>query len=158
MWVRIAKIPFKGGSVQNSLRQSISSALLTNLWFHNSVVKEAFFSATAQHIYWCWIFPAALLYIGDHIDVELKACQVQLLLSAALQRRIILVLLTASIVWLQSQGHTSKAWCFPTLICHPASREMPDNAHITFPWAPSNNHKLVNRDGNSVSHRSEGKE
>lgn len=46
-----------------------------------------------------------------HIDVELKACQLELLLSTALQKKIILVLLTVSIVWIQSQGHTSEAQC-----------------------------------------------
>lgn len=44
-----------------------------------------------------------------HIDVELKACQLALLLSAAFQGRIILALLTISLVWAKSQPHTSEA-------------------------------------------------
>lgn len=47
-----------------------------------------------------------------HIDVEVEACQLELLLSTALQGRIILVLLTVSIVWAQSQGHTPEALSF----------------------------------------------
>lgn len=52
----------------------------------------------AQH---CLIIDAdntVVHYFIYHIDVELKACQLKLLLSTALQRRIILVLLTVSIV------------------------------------------------------------
>lgn len=40
------------------------------------------------------------------IDVDLKVWRAQLLLSAALQRRI-----TASIVWLQSQGQRERVRC-----------------------------------------------
>lgn len=72
------------------------------------------------HIYKCRHFCAAWLFIGYHADVALQACQAELLLSAALQReKIILVLLTASIVWLQSQGQRAG--------------EAPNNADITFP-------------------------
>lgn len=60
------------------------------------------------------------------------------------KRKIILVLLTASIVWLQSQGQRAG--------------ETPNNADITFPWASSNNHKLVNHDGKSLSRRRGGGE
>lgn len=43
--------------------------------------------------------------------MALKACQADLLLSAALQREIILVVLTASTVWLQSQGQSKLERC-----------------------------------------------
>lgn len=57
-----------------------------------------------------------------HIDMELKACQLQFLPSAALQRRIILVLLTVSIVWVQSQRRTSEAWCSLHSVPQPVCR------------------------------------
>lgn len=52
-----------------------------------------------------------MAFYRPSIDVKLKAWRAQLLLSAALQRRIILVLLTASIVWLQSQGQRELVRC-----------------------------------------------
>lgn len=88
------------------------------------------------HTYQCRHFCAAQLFIGYHIDV---AHQAELLLSAALQREIILVLLTASFVWLQSQGQSELERCQA-------------NADIKFPWALSNNYKLVNHNGKSLSH------
>lgn len=63
-----------------------------------------------------------------HIDVELEPCQLELLLSAALQRRIILELSTVSTVWLQSQGHASKASCSLHSVLDQRGGEISDNA------------------------------
>ncbi len=63
------------------------------------------------------------------------------------------MLLTVSIVWVQSQGHASEAWCsLHSVLCQPVG-ERPNNADRIFL-----EHKLVNHDGKSVSHGSKEKE
>lgn len=110
-------------NTRNRDRHGVS--VLICIWILNDATRE--FSCTSHsynktrayqvwiirnpHIYKCRRFCAAWLFIGYRIDVGLKAWRAQLLLSAALQRRIIFVLLTASIVWLQSQGQRELVRC-----------------------------------------------
>lgn len=94
------------------------------------------------YIYKCRHFCAAWLFIGYDIDVELKACQAELLLSAALQKR-------------NNFSFIDRLYCLATESGTEWAGETPNNADITFPWALSNNHKLVNHDGKSLSHERE---